>query len=149
MDKTFSTRTLLNVWTGCGVVGSAFSEVHEAIDHLVGETLFTHQLAQPEPWDKARAELVAQHPRFEQVDTAAYKALFTSDVDANAVSEAWALAEEVTLGKTLVVRQGASGRSAAAVVAEAMESIAALGKPVLVIPVHYGDLSNQSTCEGE
>lgn len=68
MIKTFSARVLLSTTTGLALPSVPFNQFHEAIEHLLGEPVWTHQLGRPEPWDRAREALIAQHPAFANVD---------------------------------------------------------------------------------
>lgn len=51
MNKEFSTETVLALATGRGC-GALFSEVHEAIEYVMGHPVWTHEMADKELWNK-------------------------------------------------------------------------------------------------
>ena len=99
MTKTLSTRSVLSVASGrhCG---GEFSEIHEAITHILGWDVFTHELAEKEVWEEARESALRSCPGIEVFAT---RAEATSSLIA--ISEIVQEAERV-LGLSLEVEEG-------------------------------------------
>jgi hypothetical protein len=58
--RTFHLGDILTITTGRLVSPTHMQGVHEILDFLTGDTLFTHQL--PRACDEAQPELLRQHP---------------------------------------------------------------------------------------
>ena len=103
---------------GLGLPGVSFSALHEAIEHLLGEPVWTHQLASPEPWSLAREAVIAQHPAFANVDGDALRAACEGQTreDATIRANAWADAELAAIGASSFVVAKGDGRDPSVVV---------------------------------
>lgn len=67
MSKRFHLGTVLSVTTGKFVSPQGFGDVHRLLDHLTGDTLFTHQL--PRATDECKPYLLARFPQLADVRT--------------------------------------------------------------------------------
>jgi hypothetical protein len=59
-ERTFHLGDILTITTGLLVAPGHMSAVHELLDFMTGDTLFTHQL--PRAADECKPALMAQHP---------------------------------------------------------------------------------------
>lgn len=133
-SKKFSCAVLLSVATGLSLPAVRFDRLHEAIEHLIGEPVWTHQLASPDTWAKARARLVDQHAEFDGIDGADLRAACEgkSNEDRTRLCDEWLSAKLLIVGRGRLVTKGI-GRPDDVAAKDAFESLAAIGKPVLVI----------------
>ncbi len=142
--KTFPTRVLLSTATGLSLPLVPFDKIHEAIEHLLGEPVWTHQLGSPEPWDLAREALIAQHPAFANVEGYTLVAACEGkpDDERNSIARAWADNQTSLLGATEFTVTRGNGRSPDVAQHEAMVSLhelaASQNKPVIVINTDGG-----------
>lgn len=140
--KTFPTTVLLSAVTGLALPFVTFNDLHEALEHLLGEPVWTHQLASPEPWARARAALVAQHPAFANVngDTLMTACEGKSADERDSVARAWADNQASLLGATEFAVKRGEGRSPDVAQADMLQSLAAdiASKPVLIVDVDGG-----------
>jgi hypothetical protein len=111
--KTFSAAVLLSTATGLSLPSVPFSSLHEAIEHLLGEPVWTHQFTSPELWARAREALIAQHPAFANVDGNALRSACEgkSADERNSIARAWADNQASLLGATEFALTRGSGRS--------------------------------------
>jgi hypothetical protein len=133
--KTFSTPTLLSVLTG-RFVGVAFDDIHAAIEHLLGEPVWTHQLASPGPWEDARKNLTAQHPVFASIDDSELSVCDALDGDAcQAVVDEWQASAVAIVGSDELTISRGHGRSVGAATIEAFRSLTEMAKdkPLVVL----------------
>lgn len=137
--KTFPTRTLISVYTACGVPGVTFSMIHEAVEHLVGEPVWTHQLAQRWPWDRAREEINRQCIGFSTVYADALRSACEGNVgeEREAAAEAVAAIAGVGRDEFTVARGSGLGRSDEQIGRDAMGSLLEMAgdRPVLAVEV--------------
>jgi hypothetical protein len=143
-EKTITTRVLLSVHTACGVPGVTFDAIHEVIEHLIGEPVWTHQLALPSVWEAAKAEIDRQCIGFTRVDADALRSVCEGkDGDEReAAAEAWTVDAIALVGReSFTVAQGkGTGRTDMEIGADAMSSLVAMAgdRPVLVVEVGSG-----------
>jgi len=139
--KSFPARTLVSIFTGCGVPGVTFDQLHESIEHLIGEPVWTHQLGQRGVWDDARAEIIRQLPAF-SADTASLKAAVDGlDGDEReAAAQNWLVQTCAAMGYTCessidVVKGGGTGRTDAEIGRDAMTSLLDIAgkRPVIAV----------------
>jgi hypothetical protein len=135
--KEIQTTALLSVVTGLQIHGVEFHRVHEAIEHLLGEPVWTHQLGSPEPWRLAREAVIAQYPIFANVDGDALRAAVKGQTreEATIRANAWAEAELTAIGaSTFTVTKG-DGRDPSVAQEDAIESLRVIAKdkPVIVV----------------
>lgn len=143
MTKTFSAHVLLSAATdGLSLPSVTFNKLHEAIEHLLGEPVWTHQLGSPEPWARSREALVAQYPAFANVDgdTLSDACEGKSDDERHSIARAWADNQTSLLGATEFTITRGNGRSPDVVQDEMLRSLAAdvADKPVLIVAVDKG-----------
>lgn len=135
--KKIPTRVLLTITTGLSLPGAKFDHVHEAIKHLLGEPVWTHQLASPEPWAKAREAIIAQHPAFASVDGDALRSACEGKANDARVAccEEWTAKQVEILGAPGFAIAKGNGRDPAAAQDDAIESLREIAKdkPVLVV----------------
>lgn len=120
--QQFPTRVLLAVATSRQLQGISFEEALRAVQHLLGEDTAPHQLATPEPWLRAKEELLRQHPSFKE------------SLDALQGAEdptAWLAKELELLGESMTITQGA-GRDPRSVTRDALSSLIALAEKGIV-----------------
>jgi len=136
--KIISTPVLLSIAAGgVGIPGVTLSDLHEAIEHLLGEPVWTHQLASIDPWNKARTAIIAQHPAFESIDGTAFKSACQdqpTEVRTRLAIE-WFDAGLATIGAdSLAVAKGI-GQSPEDAQSAAIENLrdVAGGRPVIVV----------------
>jgi len=89
--KNFTIGAVLTVTTGI-VLTRDFGEAHALMDHLTGDSLFTHQL--PRAADPCKAALLAQFPALASV---------TPPENARDTWEAWLETEAAILGTSFDV----------------------------------------------
>lgn len=58
--KQLDPRALAGITTGVLLVSEGFPAIHEAIEHVLGRPVWTHEL--PQCWNEARAAVLAQFP---------------------------------------------------------------------------------------
>ncbi len=108
--KNFTIGAVLTVTTGI-VLTRDFGEAHALMDHLTGDSLFTHQL--PRAADPCKAALLAQFPALANV---------VPPENARDTWEAWLETEATLLGASFDVAP-MSGWKPRAPIAEAEELI--------------------------
>jgi hypothetical protein len=130
----FTTPVLLVIATGSGVPGAAFPDVHRAIEHLLGQPIWTHQLGSTEPWAKARERLVAQHGGFADIVGAEYSSECKSADDVDAYAAQWTASKIEELGETFPIERG-EGISDEDATRGALTSLmeCAESKPVIIV----------------
>ena len=93
MSRRFHLGTILTVTTGRLV--APFAELHEFLEYMAGEPVWTHQL--PRVMEEAQPAILAQHPRL--VD-----AIAPSGADGPEWVEGWLAAQVARFGETLEVK---------------------------------------------
>lgn len=139
--KRFPTQVLLAVSTGRGLNGVTLPQVHEAIEHLLGEPVWTHQLATSAPWGRAKQAIIDQHPAFADIDVTPLDACEgASDEERDRISTDWTEAAVDALGHDELPVTRGRGRTEEEATREAFRSLneMAKGKPVIVA-VHEGE----------
>jgi hypothetical protein len=118
VTKTFSTHTLLSTATG----------------------LALPSVGRPEPWDRAREALIAQHPAFANVDgdTLTSACEGKSNDERNSIAQTWADNQTSLLGATEFAIVRGAGRNHDVMQHDAMVKLLALNKPALVVTVDGG-----------
>ena len=71
---TVSTSTALTLASGGIQFASTFDQIHEAITHVLGWDVFTHELAESGPWEEAARLVLAQLPLLEPMASLAREA---------------------------------------------------------------------------
>jgi hypothetical protein len=141
--KTFSTRVLLSVHTGCGIPDVTFSDLHEAVEHLIGEPVWTHQLALPSVWESARAEIDRQCIGFSCADADALRSACKDKEgdEREEAAEAWtrAVVAEIGCVSFTVTHGNGTGRTDEQIGTEAMRSLVTMAGSRPVIGVIIGD----------
>jgi hypothetical protein len=102
-NRTFSTLALVSLTSG--KLLSAFADMHEAAEHVLGHPVWTHEFASRETWDRLRATVLAQHPDLD-VDCAS--------VDHHNVAT-FTAALVKRMGETREVKRGSERRTASPV----------------------------------
>jgi hypothetical protein len=64
-EKEFSTGAILSLTTGV-LLGKVLGEMHEAAEFVAGHSIWTHEFAEKELWDKLKQRVFEQHPQLSE-----------------------------------------------------------------------------------
>lgn len=98
--RTFSLGAVLSVSTGCFVAREGFGAVHELLDYMTGDTLFTHQL--PRVMGECQPAMLAQHPQLKGIEVPDFGEIGSRE-EAEATVFAWLSTVEAEYGTELPV----------------------------------------------
>ncbi len=61
-DREFPALTLACITTGVALMDGAMSAMHEAVEHILGHPVWTHEFADKAVWAKLRDAIREHHP---------------------------------------------------------------------------------------
>jgi hypothetical protein len=127
--KEFPIAVVLCLTTGYEL-GGGFDRAHEAMEHVLGHPIWTHEMAECGLWDRLREAVLAQHPNLGDAE-----AFAPGSKDRAVIAEylrGYIARAEAQFGKTLPLARGAAERTESPLAS--LERVAK-GKPIIGVVV--------------
>lgn len=129
-DRRFPIGVLLTLASEGIQTDCTFGQLHEAITFVLGREVWTHELAEKQPWQRAASLILRQHPELGKYAAAIRPETRRTNESPEIVCRLELHKAKAELGDELVIRRGEDTRTESPL---ASLRRVAPGKPVIVV----------------